>query len=100
MNDVDIEESEDEETESLSESVLSDRETESDYQENYFGDKQEENVEVSTQNDVSHEQVNVEKPYKCNVCQHRTETVESMKDHIRIHHGHLIFPNMNHQEVR
>ena len=94
MNDVEIEESEDEETESLS--VLSGRESE--FHEKDFAEKEEENAEVSPQNDIIHEQN--QKPYKCNICQHRTETVESMKDHIRIHHGQYIFPNMNHQEVR
>ena len=39
------------------------------------------------------------KPYKCNICETRTETVESMKDHIKIEHEQYLFYYRNQQEV-
>ena len=86
----DVEESEEEETDS----ILSDRVSE--YQEDDFVDEQEESVT----NQVCHEAIIVQNPYRSNICQTRTETTESMKEHIRIYHGQYIFPQMNHREVR
>ena len=88
MNDLDIEEIEEEETESM----LSDRV--SDYKEDEFVDEQEESV--TNQNEVRPETIILQKPYRCNICQTRTETIESMKEHIRINHGQYIFPLKNH----
>ena len=101
MNDFDTEYSNDEEGAVLQNCEVEEVSLLSEWQEEEtFIEDTQENIGVKEPDETDDSMIEAQaSPYKCNVCRKRTETVESMKDHIRIQHVEYLSQHRNDPEV-
>ena len=100
MNDLDTEYSDDEEGGMLQNCEVEEVNLSEWQEEETFMENNQENIGILEPDESDDAMIQAQaNPYKCNICGKRTETVESMKDHIRIQHVKYLSQHRNDPEV-